>query len=66
MKKLLEVVGFLATVQGVVGLVTEFTGWNRGLVHRWGFLDGYEIYASAALLVAAGALFAAAGSRQAD
>ncbi|GGV29861.1 hypothetical protein [Streptomyces griseoflavus] len=63
MKQTLEVVGFLALVQGVAGLVTGFTGWNWGLVHRWGFLDGYEIYASIALLVLAGALFAAAESR---
>lgn len=65
MKQTLEVLGFLALVQGVAGLVTEFTDWNWGLVHRWGFLDGYEIYASIALLVLAGALFAAAESQEA-
>ncbi|MFE4052049.1 hypothetical protein [Streptomyces sp. YIM B13518] len=60
MKRLLEVLGFLAAVQGVAGLVTRFTGWDWGLVQRIGFLDGYEIYASVALLVLGGALFAVA------
>ncbi|MFF5156824.1 hypothetical protein ACFY3N_11315 [Streptomyces sp. NPDC000348] len=64
MKQLLEVLGFLAVVQGVAGLVTRFTDWNWGLVQRIGFLDGYEIYASIALLVLGGALFAAAESRK--
>ncbi|MER5652378.1 hypothetical protein ABT076_05025 [Streptomyces sp. NPDC002131] len=64
MKQLLEVLGFIALVQGVLGLVQEITellrGW--GIVRRLGFLDGYEIYASAALVVLAFALFAAAES----
>ncbi|MEU3660956.1 hypothetical protein AB0E77_14570 [Streptomyces sp. NPDC032940] len=63
MKKLLEIVGFLALVQGVAGLVHEFTDWNWGFVHRLGLLDGYEIYASVALIVLALALFAAAEGR---
>ncbi|CAL9616629.1 hypothetical protein [Streptomyces sp. NPDC057838] len=64
MKQVLEILGFLALVQGVAGLVTEFAGWNWGLVRRLGFLDGYEVYASVALLVLGVALFAAAGSRK--
>ncbi|MEV5105314.1 hypothetical protein ACFQ7G_14635 [Streptomyces massasporeus] len=64
MKQVLEILGFLALVQGVAGLVHEFTDWNWGLVQRVGFLDGYEIYASVALLVLGVALFAAAGSRK--
>ncbi|MEU6682315.1 hypothetical protein [Streptomyces sp. NPDC046832] len=64
MKQVLEILGFLALVQGVAGLVQEFTDWNWGLVQRLGFLDGYEIYASVALLVLGVALFAAAGSRR--
>ncbi|GGX30756.1 hypothetical protein [Streptomyces lomondensis] len=64
MKHALEILGFLALVQGVAGLVHEFTDWNWGLVHRFGFLDGYEVYASVALLVLGVALFAAAGSRK--
>ncbi|GHB17386.1 hypothetical protein GCM10010377_04080 [Streptomyces viridiviolaceus] len=63
MKQLLEFLGFVAVVQGVAGLVHEFTDWHWGLVQRIGFLDGYEIYASVALLVLGGALCAAAQSR---
>ncbi|MFD5860017.1 hypothetical protein [Streptomyces chartreusis] len=64
MKQLLEVLGFIALVQGVAGLVHEFTDWKWGLVQRVGFLDGFGIYASVALLVLAFALFAAAESRK--
>ncbi|MFF7049998.1 hypothetical protein ACFY94_16735 [Streptomyces griseorubiginosus] len=66
MKQLLEVVGFVALVQGGMGLLHEFTDWHVGVVQRLGFLDGYEVYASVALIVLAFALFAAAeavGSR---
>ncbi|MFE0677409.1 hypothetical protein [Streptomyces sp. NPDC058867] len=64
MRHLLELLGFLALVQGVGGLLHEFTGWDWGLVQRVGFLDGYGIYVSVALLVLAFALFAAAESRK--
>ncbi|GEC03499.1 hypothetical protein SSP24_11540 [Streptomyces spinoverrucosus] len=64
MKQLLEFLGVIALAQGVMGLVHEFTDWDIGLVQRVGFLDGYEIYASAALVVLAFALFAAAESRR--
>ncbi|MGW2723926.1 hypothetical protein [Streptomyces sp. NPDC001492] len=64
MKQLLELVGFIALVQGVLGLVHEFTHWHAGLVQRLGFLDGYGVYASVALVVLALALFAAAESRK--
>ncbi|MGN3954760.1 hypothetical protein ACGV4K_06550 [Streptomyces sp. WAC8370] len=63
MKKLLEIAGFLAVLQGAMGLVHEVTDWNVGLVRRIGFLDGYEVYASLALLALGAALFAAAESR---
>ncbi len=63
-KQLLEFLGFIALVQGVMGLVHEFTDWHVGLVQRLGFLDGYEVYASVALIVLALALFAAADSRK--
>ncbi|MGW7254251.1 hypothetical protein [Streptomyces sp. NPDC054834] len=63
MKQVLELIGFIALVQGVLGLVHEFTHWRVGLVRRLGFLDGYEVYASIALVVLAFALFAAAESR---
>ncbi|MFF9767791.1 hypothetical protein ACF1GT_14415 [Streptomyces sp. NPDC014636] len=64
MKQVLELLGFIALVQGVLGLVHEFTGRHVGLVQRIGFLDGYEIYASVALVVLAVALFTAAESRR--
>ncbi|GAA1013344.1 MULTISPECIES: hypothetical protein [Streptomyces] len=57
MKNLLGFLGFIALVQGAFGLVHVFTGWHGGLVQRIGFLDGYEIYASIALIVLACALF---------
>jgi hypothetical protein len=63
MKQLLELLGSLALVQGGAGLLHEFTDWHIGLVQRIGLLDGYEIYASVALIVLAFALFAAAASR---
>ncbi|MFJ8079797.1 hypothetical protein RKD23_001705 [Streptomyces sp. SAI-170] len=64
MKQVLEVLGLLALVQGVLGLLHEWVHWDVGLVRRLGFLDGYEIYASVALVVLAFALFAAAESRK--
>ncbi|CAL9625376.1 hypothetical protein SUDANB15_05923 [Streptomyces sp. enrichment culture] len=64
MKQLLEFLGFIAVVQGVAGLVNAFSDWRWGLVQRIGLLDGYEVYASVALLVLGGALFAAAESRK--
>ncbi len=64
MKPLLEVLGVVALFQGLAGLLHEFVDWKLGLVHRLGFLDGYEMYASITLLVLAGALFAAAESRR--
>ncbi|MEV5170008.1 hypothetical protein AB0L10_02705 [Streptomyces flaveolus] len=63
MKQVLEFLGFIALVQGGLGLVHEFTDWHVGLVQRIGFLDGYEVYASVALLLLAFALFAAAESQ---
>ncbi|BCM70423.1 MULTISPECIES: hypothetical protein [Streptomyces] len=67
MKRLLEIIGFLALVQGTGGLAYELTGKLRwGITQRWSVLDGYEIYASIALIVLALALFAAAESRKPD
>ncbi|MXM63988.1 hypothetical protein GR925_11140 [Streptomyces sp. HUCO-GS316] len=64
MKQLLEILGFIALLQGALGLVHEFTDWHIGVVQRLGFLDGYEIYASVVLIVAGLALFAAGDSAQ--
>jgi hypothetical protein len=66
MKQVLEVLGFIALLQGVLGLVHEFTDWDTGIVQRVGVLDGHELFASVALLVLAGALFAVAESRKWD
>ncbi|NJP50170.1 hypothetical protein HCJ93_08810 [Streptomyces sp. SBST2-5] len=64
MKRLLELLGFLAVLQGAAGLLHEFTGWRLGLVQRVGLLERHGVYVSAALLVLGGALFAAAASRR--
>ncbi|QTE01866.1 hypothetical protein [Streptomyces cyanogenus] len=65
MKRLLEFLGFLALMQGTGGLAYEITGrLHWGITLRWGVLDGYEIYASIALILLALALFAAAESRR--
>ncbi|MFJ9350561.1 hypothetical protein [Streptomyces sp. NPDC101237] len=64
MKQVLELLGFVALVQGVLGLLHEFTHWHGGLLRRLGFLDGYGVYASVALVVLAIALFAVAESRR--
>ncbi|MGW4877633.1 hypothetical protein ACWEPI_13835 [Streptomyces sp. NPDC004262] len=64
MKQVLELLGFVALVQGVLGLLHEFTHWHVGLLRRLGFLDGYGVYASVALVALAIALFAVAESRR--
>ncbi|MDJ1135274.1 hypothetical protein [Streptomyces iconiensis] len=56
MKNFLGLVAFLLITQGVGGLLHEVTGgWFRmwTLVHRIGFLDGYEVYVCV-LLIALG------------
>ncbi|MGY0070785.1 hypothetical protein ACWZEH_29205 [Streptomyces sp. QTS137] len=62
MRKLLEILGVLALLQGAACLVTGFTSLDVGLVRRLGFLDGLEIYAGITLLVLGFALFAVAES----
>jgi hypothetical protein len=61
----MEFLGVIALVQGAGGVVHATTGWLNGwgVVDRFGFLDGYEVYASVALIVLSVALFAAAESR---
>ncbi|MFJ9862956.1 hypothetical protein [Streptomyces sp. NPDC101165] len=66
MKQVLELFGFVALMQGALGLVHEFTHWHVGLVQRIGFLDGYEVFASVALVLLAFALFAVAERRESD
>ncbi|MFF2501906.1 hypothetical protein ACFVTY_00710 [Streptomyces sp. NPDC058067] len=63
MKKVLEFIGAIALIQGVIGLLHEFTGWlSWGVIRHIGFLDRHEVYGSIALVVLAFALFAAAES----
>ncbi|MEW1777165.1 hypothetical protein [Streptomyces sp. NPDC086777] len=64
MKRLLELLGFLALTRGVLGLPHEFTPWRVGLLRRIGLFDAYGVHASVAPTVPACALFAAAGSRR--
>ncbi|MFI6473044.1 hypothetical protein ACIBL5_22630 [Streptomyces sp. NPDC050516] len=54
MRKFLEVAGFLLLVQGIGGLVHEWTGWFSlwTLVHRPDALAGHEVFASIVLAVA--------------
>jgi hypothetical protein len=61
-KKVLEIVGFVALVQGVLGLVREFTHWHVGMIGRLPFLHDYEVFASFVLIVLACALFAVTDS----
>ncbi|KAB8162962.1 hypothetical protein FH609_004365 [Streptomyces sp. 3MP-14] len=53
MSKLLGLLCFLLLSQGLGGLVHYFWDWFEvwTLVHRIGFLDGYEVFASVVLLV---------------
>ncbi len=53
MKKILGFISFILIAQGVGGIVHHFFGWFEGwgLVHRVGFLDGYEVFAAVTLLV---------------
>lgn len=62
MKKLLEILGFIAVLQGAASLVHEFTDWNVGVVRRLGVPDSFEIYAGVSLLVLGIALLAVAQS----
>jgi hypothetical protein len=54
MRKVLEFVGVITVVQGLVGLLHEFTGRFRPgwlLVPRLDFLAGFEIVANCVLVV---------------
>jgi hypothetical protein len=65
MKGFLGFLGFVLLSQGVGGIVYELTGgWFRvwALVHRIGFLDGYEVYVCVLLLVLGLAVCVAAES----
>lgn len=62
MKRLVEFVGAIAVIQGAGGLLHTATGrLGWGFVQRVRVFDGYETYASVALVVLGIALVAAAG-----
>ncbi|GAA1952987.1 hypothetical protein [Kitasatospora viridis] len=63
MKKVLEVVGFLAVVQGGLGLLRRFTGWRVGVTHQVAFLDGHLVLVSLLLIGLGLGLFAVAEKR---
>ncbi|MFJ8859081.1 hypothetical protein ACIRD8_11655 [Streptomyces sp. NPDC102451] len=64
MKKFLETVGFLVFVQGVVGLLYEWTGWFRlcAVIARIDFVDDHGLYVNLVLVVAGVAVMVAADS----
>ncbi|MFE3740251.1 hypothetical protein [Streptomyces sp. NPDC059134] len=65
MKTFLGLLCFVLLSQGVGGLLYELTdGWFQlwSFVSRADFFDGYEIYVSVVLIVAGGAMGAAAGA----
>lgn len=53
MKKAFEFVGVILVIQGIAGVIHEFTGWFGlwTVVHYFSFLDGYEIFANIVLIV---------------
>ncbi|MEV0495213.1 hypothetical protein [Streptomyces atratus] len=62
MKKLCESVGFIVFVQGVAGLLHEWTGWFRlwTVVRRVELLGGYPVFVNIVLVVAGSAVMVAA------
>ncbi|MER8088337.1 MULTISPECIES: hypothetical protein [unclassified Streptomyces] len=62
MKKICESVGFLVFVQGVAGLINEWTGWFRfwTLVRRLDFVGPYATFVNIVLAVAGAAVMVAA------
>ncbi|MEU8674538.1 hypothetical protein [Streptomyces sp. NPDC048560] len=64
MKKLVESVGFIVFVQGVAGLLHEWTGWFRlwAVVRRIDFLSENQTFAHAVLVVTGVAVMVAADS----
>ena len=64
MKKFVETAGFIVCVQGVAGLLYEWTGWFRlwTVVARLRFLDDYGLFVNIVLVVTGGALMIAADS----
>ncbi|MFJ9055600.1 MULTISPECIES: hypothetical protein [unclassified Streptomyces] len=64
MKKFVETAGFIVCVQGVAGLLHEWTGWFRlwAVVARLDVLEGHGLFVSIVLVVTGGAMMIAADS----
>ncbi|MFE9376786.1 hypothetical protein [Streptomyces sp. NPDC006855] len=64
MKNIVETIGFLVFVQGVGGLLHEWTGWFRfwALVRHIDFLGDRLVFVSIVLIVAGAAVMIAADS----
>ena len=62
MKKFVELIGTLVVINGIAGIVHEFTGWfDLWVIVRYlKFLDGYEIFANIVLIVLGVAIVTAA------
>ncbi|MER7697894.1 hypothetical protein [Streptomyces sp. NPDC096095] len=62
MKKIVETIGFLVFIQGVGGLLYEWTGWFRlwTVVRRIDFLSEHGLFVSIVLIVTGAAVMIAA------
>ncbi|MET7311968.1 hypothetical protein ACWD7C_10705 [Streptomyces sp. NPDC005134] len=62
MKKRCESVGFIVFIQGVAGLLHEWTGWFRlwAVVRRMEFLGGYTVFVNIVLVMTGAAVMVAA------
>ncbi|MEV7236019.1 hypothetical protein AB0N06_19090 [Streptomyces sp. NPDC051020] len=62
MKKLCESAGFIVFIQGVAGLLHEWTGWFRlwAVVRRLEFLSGYPVFVNIVLVVTGASVMVAA------
>ncbi|MEU4923738.1 hypothetical protein AB0G29_30855 [Streptomyces parvus] len=62
MKKIVETIGFLVFIQGVGGLLSEWTGWFRfwTLVRHIDFLSDRMLFVNIVLVVAGAAVMIAA------
>lgn len=62
MKKFCESIGFIVFIQGVAGLLHEWTGWFRlwTVVRRVEFLGGYAMFVNIVLVMTGAAVMVAA------
>ncbi|WP_445397278.1 hypothetical protein ACSMX9_25350 [Streptomyces sp. LE64] len=62
MKRLWELLGFLALLQGVMGIAHRYAGREWGVVRRVPFFEGHELFVSLCLILLSFTLFGVAGS----